>query len=193
MRRHGRANFGRAGFTLIELTVVIVILSVLAVLVFPRLPFAREGDLKTSARALAATLRYLGDRAITTKSRYRLRINFQDRGMTVTRIIQDGEEVAVTDVLLNRLSLRKGISFADIATSRLGKVSEGETVLSFSPLGAEEFTVIHLISEDGARYYTVALYPGSGRVTVLEGYQEGTLPEEDTEETVSKGKPEAGR
>jgi len=66
-------------------------------------------------------------------------------------------------------------------------------VLSFNPLGPEDFTVIHLKSEDGARYYTVALYPGSGRVTVLEGYQEGTLPEEERDKTVAEGKREAGR
>jgi len=193
MRRNGRVNFGRTGFTLIELTVVIVILSVLALLVFPRLPFARQGDLKTSARTLGAALRYLGDRAITSKNRYRLRISLLDGTMKVTRVIQEGEEVAVPDELLNRISLRKGIGVADISTSRLGKLSEGEAVLNFNPLGPEEFTVIHLKSEDGTRYFTVALYPGSGRVTVLEGYQEGTLPEEDRDKTAAEVKREAGR
>jgi general secretion pathway protein H len=193
MRRHGRVNFGRTGFTLIELTVVIVILSVLALLVFPRLPFVHQGDLKTSARTLAAALRYLGDRAITTKNRYRLRVSLLDGSMKVTRVIQEGDEAAVTDEILNHLSLRKGIGVADISTSRLGKLSEGEAVLSFSPLGPEEFAVIHLKSEDGSRFYTVALYPGSGRVAVLEGYQEGTLPEEERGNTASDGKREAGR
>jgi len=174
--RHKEATIrNKDGFTLIELTVIIVILSVVALLVIPRLPFAHEGNLKASARTFAATLRYLEDRAIATKNYYRLRISLVDGLMEVTRVIPDNEEVAVTDVLLNRLALREGVGIADITTSRLGKQTEGKAALDFSPLGSDEFVVIHLKSEDGKNHYTVALYPGSGRVTVSEGYQEGTL------------------
>jgi general secretion pathway protein H len=163
------------GFTLIELTVVIVILSVVALMILPRLPFAHEGNLKASARTLAATLRYLEDRAIATKTFYRLRITIADGIMEVTRVLPENEEMAVTDVLLHNLALREGVGIADITTSRLGKQTGGKVALDFSPVGPEEFIVIHLKSEDGSRHYTVALYPGSGRVTVSEGYQEGTL------------------
>lgn len=192
LRREG-ADMGRDGFTLIELTVVLVILSVVALLVIPRLPIAREGDLRTSARTLAATLRYLGNQAIADKNRYRLRISLIDQGMKVTRVIQEGDEVAVTDELLNRISLREGVEVADVVSSRLGTVSSGELVLNFSPLGAEEFTVIHLKSGEKAAYYTVALYPGSGRVSVLEGYQDGALPAEDEEQKVPGEEREAVR
>jgi prepilin-type N-terminal cleavage/methylation domain-containing protein len=173
----------QAGFTLIEMTVVIVILSVVAFLVLPRLPFAHERDLKTSARTLAASLRYLGDLAISSKQHYRLRFTLVTNEITVTRVIPEGDELPVTDVTLTRLSLRDGIVFADVVTPQLGKVAEGKAVLDFGPLGVEELAVIHLKPTDDSRYYTVAVYPGSGRVTVLEGYQEGTLPEEDQEET----------
>lgn len=182
-----QSDCGRAGFTLIELTVVIVILSVVALLVIPRLPIAGEGNLRTSARTLAATLRYLGNQAIADKNRYRLHIGLGDRGMSVTRVIQEGDEVAVADPMLNRPALGEGVDVADVVTSRLGTLSAGEAVLNFSPLGAEEFTVIHLKSGEKPDYYTVALYPGSGRVSVLEGYQDATLPEEDEEDKVSGG------
>ncbi|MDD2336446.1 MAG: type II secretion system protein [Geobacteraceae bacterium] len=170
------------GFTLIEMTVVIIILSVMALLVLPRLPFAHERDLKTSARTLAASLRYLGDLAISTKQHYRLHITLLNNEITVTRVIPEGDELAVHDEALNQLSLLEGIEFSDIVTPRLGKVAEGEAVLDFGPLGVEDFTVIHLKRKDDSHYYTVAVYPGSGRVTVLEGYEEGTLPEGDEEE-----------
>jgi len=169
------------GFTLIEMTVVIVILSVMALVVLPRLPFAHERDLKTSARNLAASLRYLGDMAISTKQHYRLRITLLNNEIAVTRVLPEGDELAVSDGTLNELSLLDGIVFSDIVTPRTGKVAEGEAVLDFGPLGVEDFAVIHLKRKDDSRYYTVAVYPGSGRVTVLEGYQEGTLPEEDEE------------
>jgi general secretion pathway protein H len=172
----------QAGFTLIEMTVVIVILSVMALLVLPRLPFAHERDLKTSARTLAGSLRYLGDLAISTKQHYRLRISLLNNEIAVTRVLPEGDEFAVPDGTLKNLSLLDGIMFSDIVTPRLGKVAEGEAVLDFGPLGVEEFSVLHLKRKDDSRYYTVAVYPGSGRVTVLEGYQEGTLPEADEEE-----------
>jgi general secretion pathway protein H len=173
----------QAGFTLIEMTVVIVILAVIAVVVLPRLPFAHERDLKTSARTLASSLRYLGDLAISSKQHYRLRITLLNNEVAVTRVIPEGDELAVSDGTLNRLSLLDGIVFSDVVTPHLGKIIEGEAVLDFGPLGVEELAVIHLKRIEDSRFYTVAVYPGSGRVTVLEGYQEGTLPEEDEEES----------
>ncbi|MHC1697122.1 MAG: Tfp pilus assembly protein FimT/FimU [Geobacteraceae bacterium] len=182
-RRTKNRNLLQSGFTLIEMTVVIVILSVIAVVVLPRLPFAHERDLKTSARTLAASLRYLGDLAISTKQHYRLRITLLTNEIAVTRVIPEGDELAFGDSALNQLALRDGIVFADIETPRLGKVRAGEAVLDFGPLGVEDLAVIHLKRADDSRYYTVAVYPGSGRITVLEGYQEGTLPAEDEEES----------
>ncbi len=176
--RHGR----QAGFTLLEMVVVIVILSVVALVVLPRLPFAHEQDLKTSARTLAASLRYLGDLAISTKQHYRLHITLLNNETRVTRVIPEGDELAVTDTSLNHLSLLDGIVFGDVVTPRLGKVSQGEAVVDFGPLGVEDLTVIHLKRKDDSQYYTVVVYPGSGRVTVLEGDQKGTLPAEDEEE-----------
>jgi len=172
----------QSGFTLIEMTVVIVILSVVAFMVLPRLPFAHERDLKTSARTLAASLRYLGDLAISTKQHYRLRITLSNNEIAVTRVLPEGDELAVGDSALNQLALLDGIVFGDIETPRLGKVTEGEAVLDFGPLGVEDLAVIHLKRTDDSRYYTVAVYPGSGRITVLEGYQVGTLPAEEEEE-----------
>jgi len=172
----------QSGFTLIEMTVVIVILSVVALVVLPRLPFAHERNLKTSARTLAASLRYLGDLAISTKQHYRLRITLLNNEIAVTRVIPEGDELAVSNSDLNQLALLDGVVFGDIETPRLGKITEGEAVLDFGPLGVEDLAVIHLKRTDDSRYYTVAVYPGSGRITVLEGYQEGTLPAEDEEE-----------
>jgi prepilin-type N-terminal cleavage/methylation domain-containing protein len=181
------------GFTLIELTVVIVILSVVALLVIPRLPFAHEGDLRTSARSLAGTLRYLEDLAISSKQYYRLRINLVDGTMKVTRVLPETEETEVTDGILTNLALREGVGFADITTSQTGKISEGETYLDFSPLGSEEFLLFHLKSVDEKRFFTVALYPGSGRVEVSEGYLEGTLSGTDQEKNFSLEEKEDAR
>ena len=164
-----------AGFTLVELTVVIAILSLVALLVIPRLPSATDRDLKGAARNLAATVRYLTDLAVTTKTGYRLRLNLAAGNTEITRILPEDREAAARDSFLHRQPLREGIVFADITAARAGRQTAGTVTLDFSPLGVEDFVLIHLKAERGDRYYTVALYPGSGRVEVSEGYQEGVL------------------
>ncbi len=161
------------GFTLVELAVVVAILSLAALLVVPRLPSTTEGDIRDSARSLASTVRYLSDLAIATKTGYRLRLNLADGNTEVMRILASGEETAAQDSFLNRQPLREGIVFEDITTSRAGRQTGGTVILDFSPLGVDDFVLFHLKAETGGRYYTVALYPGSGRVEVFEGYQEG--------------------
>lgn len=162
------------GFTLIEMVVVIVILSIIALLVYPKLPSVGDGDLRTSARSIAATIRYLEDLAITTRSSYRMRFNLDDATLVVKKIGADGSEQTADDLLLSRKILAEEIRISDVTSSRLGKISIGEVNLDFGPLGLREFVSIHLLSPKG-HYYTVQAYPRSGRVKVFDNYSGGTL------------------
>ncbi len=171
--RTGRSHFD-GGFTLIELVVVIVILTVVALLVYPKLPSSGEGDLRSSARSLAATIRYLEDLAVTGKSPYRMRFNLGDSTVEVRKIGSDGTEETAGDVFLRRELLAGETRIADVVTSRLGKTSVGELSLDFGPDGLQEFVSVHLQSPKGL-YYTVQAYPRSGRVKVFENYSGATL------------------
>ncbi len=57
-----------AGFTLIEIVVVMVIIGMVMMLVLPRLPSSDQENLKISARTLASTIRYMQERAATSRS-----------------------------------------------------------------------------------------------------------------------------
>ncbi|HEY5523359.1 MAG TPA: prepilin-type N-terminal cleavage/methylation domain-containing protein, partial [Desulfuromonadaceae bacterium] len=57
-----REECSRAGFTLIEIMVVLVIIGMVMMLVLPRLPSSDQENLKISARTLASTLRYIQER-----------------------------------------------------------------------------------------------------------------------------------
>ena len=65
------------GFTLIELTVVMVILGVMLAMVIPRLGELGEANLRRSARHLTGMIRFLRDEAQAKKTVYRLRFDIQ--------------------------------------------------------------------------------------------------------------------
>lgn len=159
------------GFTLIEMVVVIAIIAMLAALVFPRLPKTDDAKLQSSARSLAALLRYLGERGATSGNRYRLHLNMSDSSVTVGIQGPNGEEGRPDDTFFNRRFLDPGVVLADVELTRLGKVAEGEVTLDFGPGGLNEFLVIHLKGK-GERYDTIFAYPQGGRVKVVNGYEE---------------------
>lgn len=163
-------NCRSGGFTLIELAVVLAILATVALLVFPRLPSTDATNLRGSARALAATIRYTGDKAVTAKSAYRLRVNLTDNRLAVIKMV-NGEESTDTDPFFSRQILAEGINIEDVSTPRLGKIAGGEVTVNFGPGGLEDFVVIHLQGSRD-RHFTVTAYPQNGKVKVEEGYRE---------------------
>ncbi len=163
-----------SGFTLIELLVVLAILSITAALIAPRLPSTAGMELKSSARSTASMLRYLGERSTGSKNIYRLRINMTDNSLSVTRKLQNGDEIPPDDPLMSRKTLAKGVTIADLQSPRVGKVTDGEFIVDFGAAGLPEFLTLHLC---GAKEecFTIAGYPQGGKVKLLAGYQEVTL------------------
>lgn len=163
-----------AGFTLLELLIVMLLLSLTAALVLPRLPAGNSAALKNSARSTAALLRYLGERSAGSKQVYRLHVNISENTLRVTRKLPSGDELPPDDPLLARTVLEGGVTIADLQSPRLGKVTEGEVLLDFGAAGLSEFVTLHLNSP-GGESFTVAGFPVNGKVKLLAGYQELTL------------------
>lgn len=161
----------QAGFTLIELMVVITILSIVVLVVLPRLPSTESGKLRSSARTLASAIRFLSDQAVTTKNIYRMHLNLSDSTIVVKKLTAEGEETAADDQFLNKRFIAEGITIEDVTIPRLGRVADGEVIVTFGPGGLAEFTIVHLKGNSSEKY-TVVAYPNSGKVNVAEGYQE---------------------
>lgn len=172
MRTQGKGD--RKGFTLLELIVVLVLLSIVTALIVPRLPATESMELKSSARSLASMLRYLGERSVASKNIYRLHLNISENSVKVTRKLSTGDEIPPEDPLLSRNALAAGIVITDVQSPRLGKVTEGEVLIDFGAAGLSEFLTLHLNSARGESF-TIAGYPGGGKVKILPGYQEVTL------------------
>ena len=161
-----------AGFTLIELMVVIVIIAISAAVVIPRLPSPEGSRLKNSARNLASGIRFLNDQAVITKGVYRLKLNLTENSTTISKLSAIGDELPPDDQFMNRRLVEEGITIEDVTDPQLGKVSEGEVNIRFGPAGSPDCITIHL--KGGEQHYTVIAYPSGGKVRVFEGYQEVT-------------------
>lgn len=162
------------GFTLIELSVVVLVIAMAAVLVFPLFQSPDSVAIRKSARETAAFLRYLHDHAVTTKGSFNLYFNIAEGSMTVAKLTPGGEESAPSDPYLRTRRVGDGVAIADVLTSRTGKTAAGQGVVEVGPGGFNDLLMIHLVSE-GNRFFTVTAFPSTGKVTVSEGYQENTL------------------
>lgn len=169
-----RRSGNRHGFTLIEIAVVLAIIGVVLVLVVPRLPSTENEDLKISARTLAATLRYVQDRAATTGKSYVLIADPGGDDIAIQERSVDGAEKEPDDPLLRKRALRENIRVADVATPRLGRLNQDRVRLEVGVDGLRDFVTIHLRSPEGA-FWTVMAFPAGGKVKVYEGYQEDAL------------------
>jgi len=167
-----KTNFTKkhCGFTLIELVIVLAIISMVMLLVLPRLPLTTSENLKSSARTLAATLRYLQDRAVTSRKNYILRMEPGTGSFSILETGADGSEKTSADPLLQKKPLKEGIIIADIVIPRFGKMTDGQSRLDIGAAGLRDFLTIHLKSSDGA-FWTVMAFPSSGKVKLYDGYQ----------------------
>lgn len=161
----------RDGFTLIEIIVVVVIIGMVMLLVLPRLPSSDQENLKSSARTLAATLRYLQERAATSRTGYYLELAPGTETARILEIGGDGIIKEPTDPLLKRSPVQEGIIVADMRIPRLGKIVDGQIRIDVGAGGIRDFVTIHLRSAEG-KFSTVMAFPAGGKVKVHEGYLE---------------------
>jgi len=161
----------RAGFTLIEIMVVIVIIGMVMMLVLPRLPSTDQENLKISGRTLASTLRYLQERAATSRTGYSLALEPGTESVKIFEIGTDGGSKEPSDPLLQKSPVKEGVVVADVRIPRLGKISDGQLRLDIGMGGVRDFVTIHLRSTEG-QFWTVMAFPSGGKVKAFEGYLE---------------------
>ena len=163
-----------SGFTLIEITVVLALIALILSLVLPRIPLSEREHLKHSARTLAATLRYVQQRAAAGHTPYILRVTPGSDEILLFERGGDGGDKLPGDPLLRKRQVHEGIMVADIMTPRLGCVRDGQVRLPVGPEGFQELVMMHLRSS-GGETWTIAAFPAGGKVKLYEGYREEPL------------------
>jgi prepilin-type N-terminal cleavage/methylation domain-containing protein len=166
-----RSRRNPAGFTLIEVAVVLFLMALIAVLVAPSIRGFHLSSLKHESRKLAGRAAFLYDQASARKMVLRLTFDFGDQSYSVSRLdphspnpvfVPDLEAGAAPVTMPNDVRIR------DVTVEGIGTVARGTVSCNFYPEGYVDATVIHMIDPAGT-VFTLTFQPLTGRVKVAKG------------------------
>lgn len=165
---HPRPNPKIRGYTLIELTVVILLIGLTVLLTVPKFRYSLlTDDLKGTVRKMVGTIRTLRNEAVRERQAFMLHFDLEANRLWVESTKATDEELA--EAHSNAFQLPEGVRIMDVWTIGRGKQAGGDTAIRFTEKGYVEPSVIHMKAMDG-REFTLILSPFLGKVEVLEEY-----------------------
>jgi prepilin-type N-terminal cleavage/methylation domain-containing protein len=166
------ARSDAAGFTLLELTLVLVILAIMLTVIVPRLRNTDRARLESQVRKLAVMARFLRHEAILNGRTYRLNYSVDEASYWVTSADGDddsGTFVAEEGMLARPVVLPEPVAFADLVLpDTFGQIQEGAGFTDFYPDGYVDCTLLHV--GNGQDVYSIYIDSMTGHVSVAVGY-----------------------
>jgi len=166
---------GVAGFTLLELSLVLLILAIALTFVVPRLRDASSQELVSHVRRLATTFRFLRSEAVLNGRIYRLNYDLDNQRYWVTS--EDAPNGPMgrdtkdeLGILAKPVALPNTVAFSDIVFQQVGKLAEGQMFTTFYPDGYVDPTVVHM--DNGRQAFTLTVWPLTGQVSMYDGYRD---------------------
>ena len=160
-------NLQSAGFTLIELIVVVALLGLMLFFSLPRLqnnPFL--DDNKQSSRWLIGKIQTLKESAIRDQKAYTLHFDL-DSG----RVWETNESMSQDDIenaVLNSYTLPDDLRIIDIEFPSKGKINSGQASINFYKAGYTDKALVHM--QDGTTYLSFLIEPFIPNVQFFEKY-----------------------
>ncbi len=172
---HGR-RFSSAGFTLLEIMVVLFLITLVALIIAPKLSFHKSSTLAGMTRRIVREIRELQWEAISRQRMVRLEYDLDRGRLSASELAPSGNLVSLGGPELKGYRLPKGIHLSQVKVLHEGKVTDGKTFTQFFPSGSVESTTIFLTGRKGGRL-TIVIRPITGRIQVFAGeYREEKLP-----------------
>lgn len=167
MTQTGRRAHGLAGFTLVELMVVMILISLIMGISVPLLARTGSGNLKASARRLSGTVKYLFNEAALTGLEHRLVFDLDHASYQALRLEQDGELVAANGPGSGR-GLVGDVQIGELTIAGQGRFTSGQVTARIDPSGWIDETEIELV-DDKHRTLWLKVMSLSGTTEVTEG------------------------
>ena len=166
--RVGRSN-DPSGFTLLELTVVLIILTVVLGLVLPEASsFLFRSDMKASSRRLAGAVAYARSQAMLEGRLWELTLDLDADSFWAAAVAEESSSDPDT---IKKRALVGEVRFMDVKKLPEEIKRAGRVALHFHPKGLVEPAVIHLAGP-GKQIQTLFVKAFNGRLLVQEGYLE---------------------
>ena len=160
---------GQRGYTLIEVTVVVVLVGVILLLAVPRVQDTVTNDrMRSAVRNLSGMARELKASAAREQVDHYLHLDLDKRLVWNTR-----DDMTADNRTLRRAqarSLPSGVTISDVAFAEEGKKSQGEVIIRFFSQGYVQPVAIHLT--DGERVMTLIFQPFLSTFEVQDKYVE---------------------
>lgn len=160
-------SIDRSGFTLIELMVVIVLLSLVSFISLPLLADRGDGAERLVVRRIAGTVKHLYNEAALTRDEHLLTFDFNRNSLLMFRLRSSSgvieKEPLGREVLLAPLQL-KMVDIKGQGTFRTGQIS-----IRVFPLGWMEQTQLVVRKGSGAEVQ-LAFSPLTGSITIDDEY-----------------------
>jgi len=161
----------RAGFTLLEMMIVIVIMGTIMGIAIPQMNNLFEVHLKSAIRKLSGAVLFCFNESVIKQTPIRLNFDLDTSEYWLSYLVTSGstgEFVALPTEMFNREQLPAGVFFKDVLTQHdIAKETEGEVFITFYPTGFAERGIIHVATHD-ERVYTLVTKPMTGKTVVYD-------------------------
>jgi len=156
------------GFTLIELTVVMALISIMFVVALPRI----KNDIivdqtKKTSRWLLTSVRYLKESSIHDQLDYSLHVDMENGKLWISHELMPENTLEKSET--NGLTLSGGVRVMDVELAGNRKMTDGKTVIQFYAKGYSDNAMIHLVNEDD-RELSFHISPFLHRLKMIEDY-----------------------
>jgi prepilin-type N-terminal cleavage/methylation domain-containing protein len=161
----------RAGFTLLELAVVLLIIGLVMAIAMPHFGAFQSAELRSESRRLATRSHYLYEEASAQKVLLRLNLDLNRSTYFVTRL----DPLSARPIFMPErgpaagvVAMPADIRLRDVWVEGAGLFRSGIVGYEFYPSGSSDAAIIHLVDRNGD-VVTVGIDPFSGTAAIFPG------------------------